>query len=113
MIHLLQKIISAIKPNPQVFIAKGCFNPWYSSEYWRDKSHVTNIDESIPCQATVTCKGVTEMRSMFYYCNKLTSIDLSNFDTSKVDDMEWMFNNCSNLTSLNAVSYTHLTLPTT
>ena len=105
MMNLLRKLISAIKPKPQVFVAKGCFSPWYSSEYWRDKYHVTNIDESIPCQATVTCKGVTDMSSMFNTCSKLTSIDLSNFDTSKVVDMSWMLDYCDKLTSIDLSNF--------
>ena len=37
---------------------------------------------------------------MFYYCRQLTSLDLSSFNTSKVTDMDCMFNNCSNLSSI-------------
>jgi len=43
---------------------------------------------------------VTEMESMFYGCSSLTSINLSNLDTSQVEDMESMFDGCSSLTSL-------------
>jgi surface protein len=38
---------------------------------------------------------------MFKGCTGLTYINLDNFDTSKVTDMESMFEGCSNLTSLN------------
>ena len=38
---------------------------------------------------------------MFYGCNKLTSLDLSNFNTNNVNDMSYMFYDCSSLTSLN------------
>ena len=37
---------------------------------------------------------------MFYNCKKLTSLDLSNFDTSSVIDMSRMFAGCSNLTTI-------------
>ncbi|SEK96088.1 surface protein [Ruminococcus albus] len=37
---------------------------------------------------------------MFGGCTKLTSLDVSGFDTSKVTDMSWMFGGCSNLTAL-------------
>ena len=43
---------------------------------------------------------VTNMNSMFYGCSSLTSLDVSNFDTSKVTSMYEMFYNCSSLTSL-------------
>ena len=42
---------------------------------------------------------------MFDYCSNLTSIDLSNFDTSNVTNMSCMFNNCSNLTSLDLSNF--------
>ena len=34
---------------------------------------------------------------MFYKCKRLKSIDLSNFDTSKVTDMGSLFYECSQL----------------
>ena len=42
---------------------------------------------------------------MFCTCNKLTSLDLSSFDTSQVTNMDYMFNSCSNLTSLDLSSF--------
>ncbi|EME3506700.1 BspA family leucine-rich repeat surface protein, partial [Enterococcus faecium] len=44
--------------------------------------------------------NVTNMASMFWYCSGLTSLDLSHFDTSNVTGMGTMFYNCSSLTSL-------------
>ena len=40
------------------------------------------------------------MQSMFYNCSKLTSLDVSGFDTSRVTNMSSMFFGCSKLTSL-------------
>ena len=37
---------------------------------------------------------------MFYNCNNLTSLDLSNFDTSKVTNMNSMLYGCLNLSSI-------------
>ena len=44
---------------------------------------------------------VTNMSNMFYTCSSLTSLDVSNFDTSNVTWMSNMFEKCSSLTSLN------------
>ena len=44
--------------------------------------------------------NVREMIGMYAYCTSLTSLDLSNFDTSKVISSDWMVANCSSLTSL-------------
>ena len=41
--------------------------------------------------------GNGTMGSMFYNCSKLTSLDVSKFDTSKVTNMGSMFYNCSKL----------------
>ena len=42
---------------------------------------------------------------MFYNMSSLTTLDLSNFDTSKVTNMERMFNNMTNLTTLNLSNF--------
>ena len=93
----------------QIFVAKGSA-PWYNNNsdnnhQWVDKDKVANIDESISGQATVTCKDVDEMYHMFYGCPNLTSLDLSNFDTSKVTDMSFMLDNCSKLTTLDVSNF--------
>ena len=44
--------------------------------------------------------NVTKMNNMFYSCIGLTSLDLSNFDTTKVIDLSYMFRDCKGLTSL-------------
>ena len=47
---------------------------------------------------------VESMYSMFYSCTGLESLDLSNFDTSKVESMKYMFYRCTDLTTLNGLS---------
>ena len=44
--------------------------------------------------------NVASMKYMFYSCNQLKSLDLSNFNTSKVTDMSYMFANCRALLNL-------------
>ena len=40
---------------------------------------------------------VTTMNEMFCCCKELEELDLTNFDTSKVTNMAFMFNNCHKL----------------
>ena len=87
-----------IAPKIHYFIVKGEV-PWYSS-YWKDKKLVTNIDESVSGQATVTCNTITDMYYMFFNLSNIASIDLSNFDTSNVTNMADMFALCPNLTTI-------------
>ena len=49
--------------------------------------------------------NVRSMNYMFSDCRSLTSINLSNFDTSKVRSMNYMFYNCTSLTSLNLSNF--------
>ena len=49
--------------------------------------------------------NVTNMGSMFYNCSLLTSINLSNFNTNNVTNMGAMFYNCSLLTSINLSNF--------
>ncbi|MGO5096254.1 BspA family leucine-rich repeat surface protein [Agathobaculum sp. LCP25S3_E8] len=68
-------------------------SPW--TELWA--SYVETISLK-----SLDTSDVTNMKYMFNYCPRLTSLDLGdNFNTSKVTDMSCMFNFCSNLTSLN------------
>ena len=88
----------------QVFVAKSdkLSNPWYTDS-WKEKDSVTTVDKFVIDR--VTCKDVTDMRWMFQNCSDLISLDLSNFDTSKVEDMHSMFEDCSNLTSLDVSNF--------
>ena len=44
--------------------------------------------------------NVTDMSQMFSFCYKLSSVDLSGFDTSNVTDMSYMFSYCDELSSV-------------
>ena len=82
----------------QVYVAKGKA-PWYSND-WECIDKVISMYRS-DSGATVICDdNITDMSYMLYDCSNLTTIDLSNFDTSKVTNMMNMFRNCYNLTSL-------------
>ena len=58
------------------------------------------IDKLLPF-----CNGTTDTSYMFNSCSKLSTLNLSNFDTSSVINMSYMFNMCSNLTSLDLSSF--------
>ena len=45
-------------------------------------------------------QNMTDMNNMFYGCSGLTSLNLSTLDTHKVTDMSSMFYKCSGLTAL-------------
>ena len=42
---------------------------------------------------------------MFYICSNLTTLDLSNFNTSKVTNMNYMFASCEKLTTLDLSNF--------
>ena len=42
---------------------------------------------------------------MFYECNSLTNINLSNFNTQNVTDMGYMFYGCNSLTNINLSNF--------
>ena len=45
------------------------------------------------------------MATMFYYCNGLRELNLSNFNTNNITNMRYMFYSCSNLPSLNLSNF--------
>ena len=49
--------------------------------------------------------SVTEMNCMFSCCKALTQLDLSNFDTSKVTNMSYMFEYCTKLIQLDLSNF--------
>ena len=54
----------------------------------------------------INTKWVTTMSKMFQGCKSLVSLDVSNFDTSLVQNgMDGMFQDCSSLTSLDVSSF--------
>ena len=65
-------------------------------------SNCSNLTYVPPIQVTSRVKYTS---SMFYNCYKLTSLDLSNFDTSNVTNMSSMFGSCSGLTELDLSSF--------
>ena len=44
------------------------------------------------------------MEGMFQLCNELESLDLSNFDTSNVENMQLMFSQCSKLKEIKGIN---------
>ena len=50
-------------------------------------------------------KNVVDMGSMFFECENLMSLNVSNFNTSKVTNMDYMFNDCCSLTTLNISNF--------
>ena len=44
------------------------------------------------------------MKQMFQECNELIFLDLSNFDTSKVTEMMWMFTFCYKLKEIKGIN---------
>ena len=47
-------------------------------------------------------QNVTNMEQMFANCEALISLDLKNFDTQNVTDMRKMFSGCAALTTINS-----------
>ena len=50
-------------------------------------------------------QNVINMRNMFFRCDSLTNIDLSNFNTKKVTNMSAMFLGCSSLANIDLSNF--------
>ncbi len=87
--------------NPQ--IVKKPNPTWYSyrRSIW-DNSNVpaTSTVNSIDITNFNTA-NVTDMNGMFWGCNSLKSLELRNFNTTKVTNMGYMFSECTQLATLN------------
>ena len=60
-----------------------------------------NLDTSDNNITLIWYDQLTTASSMFYNCKDITEIDLSNFDSSQIEDMSLMFFKCSSLIYLN------------
>ena len=49
--------------------------------------------------------SIVDMQGMFYECNSLTSVDLTNFNTENVQSMANMFYNCYSLNKINISNF--------
>ena len=75
---------------------------------WLECSNTANITNKSNCSFEIKLKDgqtLTNMGIMFHSCSSLTSLNLSNFDTSSITNMYYMFHNCSSLTSLDLSNF--------
>ncbi|HAU84387.1 MAG TPA: hypothetical protein DCW90_02430, partial [Lachnospiraceae bacterium] len=76
----------------------------YSFSMFYDRNRNNNYFNSIDLSNFDTSK-IVNMSYMFRYCTKLTTLDVSKFDTSNVINMDRMFSGCSSLTSLDVANW--------
>ena len=65
---------------------------------------VGNVEEIVNLNYLNT-ERVTNMQAMFMYCQKLRSVDLSNFVTASVSTMRSMFYQCKSITNLDLTTF--------
>ena len=78
------------------------YEPTSLKGFFKDFKKVTEIKN---LALNLVTSEATDMSEMFYNCQALTSIDLSQFNTEKVTTMSQMFENCYALTSLDLTSF--------
>ena len=89
-------------------VTKVVFDPSFaqarpqSTAYWF--SNMANLT-TITGLEYLRTDEVTLMLFMFYGCENLESLDLSNFNTSNVTSMSWMFSGCKKLANINLISF--------
>ena len=72
-----------------------------STAYWFDECRNLTSVDV----TNLDTSAVTDMDYMFSDCSSLTSLDVSSFDTSAVTSMDYMFYQCSSLKSLDVSSF--------
>ena len=99
--------IAAISPDWQEYHASGITKVVFDASFANARPVYTkfwfyncnNLSEIVGIQYLNT-SGVTDMHNMFAACSSLTSLDLSGFDTGKVENMDMMFSYCSKLKTI-------------
>ena len=108
---LIFKKSGVVPPSPTgVYTVRGTLKP--DSTVQSIQLRVNGIDEQIDInedktfEHTFTNVPVTNMYNFTQPCrDKLKTLDLSNFDTSNVTNMDSMFRSCSGLTSLDVSNF--------
>lgn len=77
-------------------------NGYYTAD--RFLAYCDNL-EKVDGLENITFERCTRLSEAFSSCRKLTSIDVSNFNTSKVQNMSYMFSSCVGLTSLDLSNF--------
>ena len=96
------------KRNYYNFPDKGYYKIKYVFKNLLNSTHYMfyNCDSLISLDlSNFNTQKVTEMSFMFSGCKSLISLDLSNFNTQKVNDMSYMFSGCNSLISLDLSSF--------
>ena len=89
------KFISAYKK-----IKYNCDGKTIISSLDPDYTSKSALDANTQIALNSGCYVFNTMNGMFDNCRSLTSLDVSNWDTSNVTNMDAMFNNCRSLTTL-------------
>ena len=85
-----------IKENYKLYLNENKIDFCYKYKFNKDEKYLIKFKVQKPS---------ININYMFYKCNQLLSIDLSNFNTNNVNFMNGMFCNCSSLTSLNLSNF--------
>ena len=84
-------------------LKKVVFDPSFAKASIQSTAHwfqqCENLEQISDMKYLNTSK-VTDMSSMFWYCSKLKSIDISMFDMSNVESLHSIFSDCAALTSV-------------
>ena len=96
----------------------GLFSRYKNMKYilFNDAFHtdkVTNMDSMFSfCEnleridlSGFNTENVTDMRSMFAFCRSLQEINFTGFQTAQVENMNWVFYGCESLRSLDLSSF--------
>ncbi len=74
-----------------------------SCSYWF--YYFENLTEISGMKEYLNTENVTSMRSMFFNCRSLTTLDLSNFNTANATNLSYMFQLCQSITSLDLSNF--------
>ena len=78
------------------------YKPASCSNWFYGGSNITKISGM---SENLNTEDVTQATSMFRLCEKLTSIDLSRFNTANFERMDYMFQGCTSLSELDLTNF--------
>ena len=79
---------------------------FFNTENSENMSHMFRRCNNLKMKLNFNIKKAKYLSYMFSGCEKLTNINLSNFQTTNVKDMTYMFSGCKNLTNIDISNFT-------
>lgn len=104
-IYNKDRLDSVLKYAKTITVTKGNPADGIDISEKQDRTVLATIDENADGYVYLNNAYLISANKMFFGCNDLVSLDMTNFDTSRITNMDYMFGGCIALASLDVSNF--------